>query len=192
MTRPPNHDSHYFPSHGGPHSLTCSHCATNTPPSGTLPYVPQSHTSKDQLHLMCFSPNIFLCPGPRPTFHPNQMAPGASRGSPATSAQTPQGLQAIKLSQMLEEGRGGGLGLQSASRGGAACCSATGCLGCCYVSCCHGSSPTHFPARLQAHLPEAHQIGSPEGGHLLQTSDWVMPEETAYPHHLQHSHLGSS
>lgn len=120
------------------------------------------------------------------------MAPGASRGSPATFAQTPQGLQAVKLSQMLEEGQWLRTVPSEYQQGGAACCSATGRLGCCCVNCGHGRLPTLSPAQLQAHLPEVHQIGSPAVGHLLQDSDWVMPEETAYPHHLQNPHLGSS
>lgn len=115
--------THYFPSHDGTHSLTCPHCGTNTPPSGTLPHVlPSQYLSSytpagGQLHIMSFSPNICT------TFHPNQMAP-AAQPLLHRLLRDPPGSQVPNA--------GGGAVVEGCAfrvpAGGAACCLATAVL----------------------------------------------------------------
>lgn len=62
------------------YSVTCTHCETNTPPSGTVPHVLLSQHPSCQTHPKqgTYSTSYPLVPTFAPygtTFHPNQMAP---------------------------------------------------------------------------------------------------------------------
>lgn len=67
-------------------------------------------------------------------------------------------------------------------QGGAACCSATGCLGSCYVNCGHGSHPLPYQPGFRLTCLKFIRLGFiPEVGHVLQTSGWVIPTTSNIP-----------